>query len=139
MGPSRTLWGLPGAGPSPVSSTLAPLCRTRVTVSDACCLSSADVNPPHPCNTHQMEDVNCLTTMSTQPQASGSPGMDNVNPSDKALLLYHQPVAQLFTISSHSAPRGPSPRRKDALLKPFRGIWGFCLGMSHPPPCMALQ
>ena len=64
--------------PSPISSVAALPWRTKITALDTHFPSCfADVK-----TLHQMEDVNYLRTMNTQPQASGSLRTNRVNPCD---------------------------------------------------------
>ena len=89
---------------------------------------------------HQMEDVNYSMTMSTQPQASWSLRIDEVNPGDITLFLPHQPIRELCTIWPCTLPH-PTPNL--AFKKCFaRGAQVF-LGLEPLPgllcwPCNKL-
>ena len=49
---------------------------------------------------YQMEDVNHLMTMNTQPQVSWTLRADKVHPCDTTLFPHHQPISPLFRIWS---------------------------------------
>ena len=58
---------------------------------------------------HQMEYVNYLVTISTEPQASWSLWRNKVNPCDLTLFPHHQPVRELCKIWPLTLWSLPSP------------------------------
>ena len=113
----------------PISSCIAPLWCSQITVFDACFLGCfTDVKTPH-----QMEDINYLMTMSTQPQASWSLRTDTVNSCDTTLCPHYRPTKELCRDWSHTR----QPPSLPWLLKMFcqspSGRTGF---LRHEPPLL---
>ena len=115
--PSRTLRGLSGTDPSPMSSAVVPLRSTQIIVFDAHFLSCfTDAR-----TTTKWKKLTTWRPWAHSPQTYWSLRTDNVNPCDTALLPHHQPIRELCTSWSHTLGCSlPHLAFKNVLLKPIR-------------------
>ena len=85
-------------------------------------------------HTPQMEDVNYLMTMSTEPQASWNLRIDKVKPCDTTLLPHHQPTKELckiYLIMYLATFPSLIWLLKMLCLKPFRELGIFKAWVTH--------